>query len=360
MSRLTEVHLQAFNDELEKTAWSMKPGTLLHRALGGAGAGAGIGGTLGALGGGTYGAIRGYRDTKEQGGSTGSALWTGLGEGVGGALRGGAVGAAAGGLLGSGVGALANAQSYSNTMRGVADSGFGGAAHAGQRMVHGVTGWAPEKGIASIGGGSADAAARLRTAEEAASKLPMGPHQAKSPLATHAADTVKELESATSGLAAAQKAENMGLTSIPGWLGSVRNNGLAATVGADLADSWHSGGALHKGLLMGVPTALGAYELHQASQPTEPGGPGKAERYGLALGHIAGGLTGGSMPVLGNMVWGEGLAHAGKYTGRLVDKGRAMHGKLVTPQPQSDSGQHVPAERIQSPSSLGMPNEGVQ
>lgn len=307
----------SFQDELEKRALSLPPalgrvGAFLKQQAGATGAGAGVG----ALGGGLVGAgvqgVRGYQRAKDEGASTGQALLSGATQGLSGASTGAMVGAGIGGAAGLAGGARA---------RGLAERAVGGgtwnplaaSARFGQRQLHSVTGYAnaktPEglKQLRAMRGGAYQAQERADAARKALD-------QARWSGASNAAlqGAHKELNMATQGLQAAEKAEAMGLTSVPGYLRSLASNPVD-TIRTGVAEQWRGSGLGGKLLFAGFPVA-GA--VGEAMSPSEEGGPGRLERTGKAL---AGGLAFGAAPI--PMV-GMGLLSSGaEQVGGLLGAG---------------------------------------
>lgn len=317
-----------FYAELEKQAFSPAVG----RTLGGIGSGLGAGAVIGAGAGGLVGGVKSYRRARQEGASVGSAASSGLG----GALSGATGGAAKGALIGAaGLGtaaALGKAPAMAGKLTQM-NGPLGAGARFGQRQVHAVSGWTPEGGIRSIRGGAYSAAERLGKAQKAT-----GPEAAK------------ELAAATKSHGAAEKAEQMGLTSLPGYAKALVNKdtgGLVNNVGkvfrAGAAEQWHAGGAVNKAMMVGVPAAALAGEL---GQKDVKGGPGKLERAGRHLGEL--GMMMGPIPLAGQMVAGAALSGAGGRIGRALDKTRRPPPPTNTPSPsgmESAAAEHSYSDR---------------
>lgn len=352
----------AFREELLKTA---APAVLeatkkvlksqaAQRALGGLGAGSGVGAGAGALLGGALGAGRSYEEARQQGAGGLLATLSGVGGGLGGAAKGGILGAGVGGL---GLGALqaaGKAKGLSGQLAG-AEGPIGSLARAGQRSVHGLTGWTP-KGYFSPSG-ARQIRAGAYDAIEGLDKAKAGLKGAKDKV-----KATKELERAKAHVEAAEKAERMGLTSVPGYLRSMKNNGVGKTISTGMKEQWEAGGPVHKAMLVGFP-ALG---LAEAARPSEPGEPGRLERLGRNVGAGLGfGL--GPMPLAGQMAASGLMGASGGLTGKLLDKavGKKKQKKLELgtvpepPAPDPADGGTTPSEYIYSDRALGMIPEGL-
>lgn len=335
---ITQPVMQAFALELDKQAGAVdsaishlrRPGTL-HAVQAGLGSGLG----LGLLGGAAVGAARGgkaqYEAARAHGEGVVGAAGRGLAGGLTGAIGGAGKGALAGAVLGTAGGALAPTQLLRGTrVLSKAPGLVGDAANFGQRQVHSITGWRPggaTSSIERIGAGAAGARKELGKAVSAGN-----------PAAT---------ERARSALKASEKAQAMGLTSLPGLGKSLKDNGILPTVAAGAKEQWQGSSGKMKALMVGLPTASVGNTL--LSRDTE-GGPGKGERIGRTLG---GTLGYGMAPLsLGaGTLLGAGLERAGGLAGRGVDKLRGKRPQV--PQEPSrppasepgDTGQ-VAAERV--------------
>ncbi len=281
---LDERVLAAFHDELKTAALS--PG--LQGAISGGTAMAGLGGVIG----GGVGAVRAYRQARSQGATRGEALLAAPG-GVG---KGALVGALAGGAGG----ALRGASDPQLGERLTSLGALGAPSRFMQRQVHGITGWTPTKGIESIRGGAWGAKEQVRN------------------LASQGV-TGKAKQKAVISANAAQKAQDMGLTSIPGYIGAVKEKGLGKVLSTGFKEQWHGGGIGTKALTVGIPT-LSAVQA--ATAPEVEGAPGKAERIGRGILPAATGLVSGQIPFAGQMLIGTGAAAAGAGAGRLIDRAR--------------------------------------
>ena len=310
MNEYTLHMMRAFQDELEKRAVNpmgalRSAGSFLKGQAGAAGAGMGIGAAAGGLTGAGVQGYRGYQQAKEQGASTGEALLGGAMKGLGGAGTGAAVGAGLGGAAGLTGGA---------TARGLAEKAIRGknpvalSARFGQRQLHSLTGYADKKALRGMRAGSYDA--RMRAAQSKKGMKALWGQEGADPSVLRKASI--EHQRAQRGLQAAQKAEDMGLTSLPGYLKSLAKNPVE-TMRAGAAEQWHGSGVGGKFMLAGVPV-LGA--AGEAMTPTQEGGPGKLERTGKAL---AGGLAFGAAPIpLAGM---SALAAGADRVGGLIGAG---------------------------------------
>jgi hypothetical protein len=316
--------LGAFGGELEKLAdMQMRLGNI--GALGGAGA------VVGAAGGAVAGGVGRYRKARREGGGIGGSLAAGVG--------GAASGAGKGALLGAGAGALAGAAAPKALYGQMAEmkGALGAASRFGQRQVHAATGWLPTAGdpksIEKIRGGAYSA---RQTLEKAIAEK-------------RAPEAVSR---ARGGLDAAEKAQQMGLTSVPGYAKSLRAKPLE-TVRAGMAEQWRSGGVGMKALTVGLPAVGAVSALRSAESPT---GAGKGERVGRELAATAGGLLTAPLPFVPGQVVSSALGSAGGFIGRGVDRlrGRKPAGVVqhAVP-PENVAGQHVPTERVTSPAATG-------
>ncbi len=337
MPSLTPEIMLAFQDELEKQArigaLLRGAGSYLARQGTTAGAGAGLGGLLGGAAGAGIGGVSGYRKAREQGATRSQALV--------GALKGGGTGLAAGGMLGAGLGAAGGLASggRGRALAGKLREGKGllsGASRVGERQVHGLTGAVPQVGkggkalgkveaIRQMGAGSAPAMARL---EGAAAGLKGTTGKARD-------KAIKEMRAARKGLDVATEAEEMGITSLPGYLKGLAGRGkyvggakAGQRVGSlqalktGVGEQWHSMGAGGKALTFGLPAAGIASE---AARPSKPGEEGRGARVGKSLGGLAYSLA--PIPLAGITALGAGASALGGLAGKGVDK--AVQGRGV-------------------------------
>lgn len=268
--------LDAFAFELDKLAVSPAFGARVGSMLGGAGSLGGVGSLVGAGLGGAYRGYQGYRDAKNQGATTGQAVASGVAGGLGGAMSGAAAGGIVGGVGGAVGGALnpakmeAARKALTNTRGPV-----GAFSRFGQRQVHAVTGWHPggdnlQKGMDEIRHGAYGARQHMNAL-------------------TEKGVTGAGLEGAQKRLQAAETAERMGLTSVPGYVRSMRDNGIGATLRAGVDQQLHGADAATKALTFGLPAAGVAQTLAEKEDPNKPHKHSKAVR---VLGHLANAGTG--------------------------------------------------------------------
>lgn len=349
MSNIKEASLLAFRDELKKTA----------SRLTGAGALGGLGVGAGAAVGSLIGGARSYQKAKDEGIDTGGAVAHGFLGGLSGAGK----GALVGGGVGAGVGVLrpglgmAAAEKFTH-----ADNSLGSLARFGQRQVHGLTGHGDIKGLR---GGSFDAEQGLSAAESALIDAAKSHHNelAKGPVPEHLLGRLeKNFASARTGheeagkmFDAATKAEQMGLSSIPGTLKSLATHPID-TLTTGLKSQYEGAGAAGK-TLMGVGTALGAKQVYdEASTPGEDRG----KRVGRAVGGVAGGLVFAPvMPIGASIAAGEATSRLGGAIGSIrrkkpVQASEISAGHLQHPADSPGAGS-APTEVIRTPAADNRP-----
>jgi hypothetical protein len=338
----------ALLDELTKTAAPAmleaakrvfaSPG--MHKALGGLGSGAGAGLGLGAVAGAGIEGYRGYQDARAQGGSVGDAVAGGLARAGGGAAKGAVRGALLGGALGAGADALG--AGVGKTLTGL-ENPLGAFSRFGQRQVHGATGWTPKgwgdvAGIREMRAGGYDAARRVQiTAKVNASHGGLDPKAAKNHL------------QALSGLHAAEDAERMGLTSIPGYARALKQHGVGA-LATGTKEIWGKLGPVEKALVFG-PAALG---VAQGATRQLEDGESRIGEVAKATVPLAG-LALSPLPAMTGMVAGMGLTHAVTGADRLAK--RLGRGRPELPSPSD--GATVPVDREYSAASLGQAPDGI-
>jgi len=307
-----------------------RPGTM-HAAQAGLGAGLG----LGMLGGAAFGGATGGKAQYDLARQRGQGVLGAVGHGAGGALVGAVRGAGVGAAVGAGAGALAGAAAPTQLLRGTralsqVKNTVGEAANFGQRQVHGFTGWRPGgsvKSIERIGGGAAEARGALDKAVKGGDSVAVG----------KARDT----------LGAAEQAQAMGLTSLPGVARSMKNNGLLPTVAAGAKEQWKGSSNKMKALMVGLPAVSVANTLRNGETAN---GQGKAERVGRTLGGALG-YTMAPLSLGASTALGAGLERTGGLVGRGIDALRGKRPQVPqepTPPPATapgDTGQHV-AERV--------------
>lgn len=409
MSKIGDEVLQGFLSEVEKLAFSPRASAILGNvgALGGAGLG------LGAIGGAAHGAYRGYQQAKEQGLSTGQALGHGAAGALGGAGKGALIGGGVGAAAGLGAGALLSAPKAEALRKAVSDSPLAIGSQFGQRQVHGVTGWMPGaenqsigQRLGQIGMGSSTRqdtinAAKNRIEAVAAQRLAheqglpaaprqgfiggvldkmQGPRKTPAPKSsvlgrlrgrTAEEEAAKGFQNAVDSMEAARKAEEMGLTNIPGYFSQLKKDvssggaGLFGREGAlrTAARSELSGNPVGTAFMVGVPAALAGKELLTPEDEEHPGS--RLRRAGGEALQAATGLVMGPMPFVPQMALSSGLSSAGKFVGLPLQKKRRGVGIEApstmaprAPDLTADSGQAVPGERFVSERAAGSLGEG--
>ena len=342
---LVEPVLRGFYQQLEKEAAPVSAimrhlvnKNTLHGLQAGLGSGLGLGAAGGAAVGALHGGYKNYRTAREQGATAGQAAGAAVGGGLGGMVS----GATKGALLGAGTGALAGTlkpRLLSDTARSLAErkGRVGGVARFGQRQVHSVTGWMPSTApgsvvhpVESIGAGAAGPRKELQSVMEKA-YLGRG--------------NLKHLDNAQSALAATEKAQNMGLTSLPGIAKSIKNNGLGATTSAGLAAGWKGTGPGMKSLMVGLP-AMEVAHAFRKHDPNDPDKRGTGEAIGSTLGSTLG-MMAAPLSLTGGALLSGGLQRAGGAMGKGVDR---LTGRRK-PQGQPPLPPRVPFEPARPPAS---------
>lgn len=294
--------------ELVKEALSPATVGALSNAVKGFGSGAGMGSVVGGAAGAALGGIQGYRHQRQAGASVGQSALGGLGSAVHGAAGGLAAGALAGGVAGAARPALAASLGREGSL-------LHGASNFGQRQVHAFTGVGDAKYVRSIGGGAADAHEALQEARGAI-------RGAADPEARRAA--VGKALDARKAYQASNKAEQMGLTSLPGYAKALYHDPKAA-LKAGFNDQWQGQGAGGKALMYGLPAAFAGKELlSKGEQGGE--GPGRFERTGRSLGESAG-FVAAPIPIAGQFGLGSIAGGAAGRLGRGVDHLLARRGR---------------------------------
>ena len=305
----TEPAMRAFFEQLTKEAalgdaakmvWAgLRRNPVLHGAQAGMGSGLGVGMGVGAAAGGVLGGVKSYRRAREEGQGVASSVGSSLG-GVGrGMLSGGSKGA----ILGGGVGALAGAaapKEIAKATRDLAkkDTRLATLSRFGQRQVHSVTGWKPgltNRSVEEIGAGAHNARKALMAAKTG-----------KDP---------KVIAEATKNLALAENTQRLGMTSLPGLVKRVHQDGFIPTLGTGMKEQWQSGGGLGKAMMVGLPAMGVANALKGQGDPAH----GKGE----TIGRLAGGTVGmmaAPLSLTGSMLLGTGLEHVGGKIGKGIDK----------------------------------------
>jgi hypothetical protein len=349
MDEVTTQVFLSFEKYAVSTDLLRRAGGFLRGQAGAASAGVGAGGALGGLVGLGAGGIKGYREAKDAGASTGEALTHGLGRGLSSAGRGALIGAAVGGA-----GGLAGGEKATELTKKVTGRGLVGApSRLVQRQVHSLTGYADPAAVRAMGAGAAPALERAQRADQALAKAWEGSNSGA------LRGAVTERLQAAKGLQAAEKAEQMGLTSLPGYLKSLAKDPLG-TVRAGAAEQWHGSGLKGKALMVGLPTAATAASM---AAPTEPGGEGRLERGAKTLARSAAFAT--PLSMAGQIALERGAGTVGGVVGAGADKvlsrRKQVSGLLppskTEPNPADDAAPHV--ERYYSNAALGRPPEGM-
>lgn len=336
MSRIDEHTLAGLHDELRKYALDLRNVTRLGSALGTAGAGAGAGAFLGGVGTGAMRGVQGYRQAREEGATVGQALGHGAMQGGQGAMRGAAIGAAVGGVGGAATGAISPAMG--NKLRTALNRVPG--SHYGQRQVHSLTGWRPDEGIGSIGLGTATRKgmvegaqkrlADLREGNDTRGFITKGIDKLRGRSALQSAE--RNLTQAQQGLNAAQRAEDMGLTNIPGYFKSLKTHGIGKTLGAAAGESWHGTGMGMKALTVGIPLASAGHTLLTG---TQEGGESKGKRLGMDLAGAATGAFLSPLSLTTQMAMGAPMINLGGSIGNVAGKAfERSRPRVAPPQPQ--------------------------
>jgi hypothetical protein len=221
--------------------------------------------------------------------------------------------------------------------------GLGSLSRFGQRQVHSLTGVGDKAYVRSIGGGASGTARELQDAAVVANRAGASPKE------------LGALHHAQRAHAAAEKAEGMGLTSIPGYAKALVKDPKGA-LQAGFGEQWHASGPGGKALMFGLPVASAASELRKGEGE---GGhkSGRFERGGEALG--AGlGFAAGPLSLAGASVASAGLGKALGTVGKGVDKLVGRRGKLVPhnaapPTLEPAGGSVVPSEHVVSDRARG-------
>lgn len=362
MSKIGQSTLLSMSHELVKLSISWNAVGSGVGSLGGAGLLAG-----GAIGAGV-GGYKSYREARRQGATAGQAIKSSLGGAASGGLRGGQIGGAVGALGGGAIGAISPVKA--NSLRTyLSDKPVVGAfSRFGQRQVHGLTGWTPSgmsrsQGLKSMRHGSYSSSENLKAlnAQNASGKDIRG---LTDKLLGRSNKDV--LANAEKGLRASTRAEEMGLTSIPGYAKSFRDNGIKNTLSAGFKDQWYNSGPVMKALMIGAPAIEAGRQAMQKEDPSHPN-QGRLERVGKSLATTGANLVMSPLPAvtqlgLSGLVSGAG-GSVGKGVGKFFDypKKPSLKGQVLSPASQDllqDSGQAVPGERIVSERAAGSLGEG--
>ena len=353
MFDLNEPVLLALQDELHKEA-------ALADRLKNIGSLGGVGAMLGAGGGALLGGVHGYNRAQEEGGS-------GVGGAISGAMHGGLLGGAVGGLGGGVAGGLAKKE-FGHLAHG--EGALASASRFGQRQVHGFTGMLSPSEVEGVRGGAYTAKKNLEAATKARQTAsddvfhgPAAPpgklRQAGEQIGLLKPQTpegrlaarMKDEGQATKAHAAANKAQDMGLTSIPGYAKSMLVSPLDTL--RTSAEEQIRTQPLMTAAAVGAPLVAGAL-----AKPKE--GHGRGEAIGNAVGGAAGTIAGGVLPLGAQVATAETGSRVGSWAGRGVDRlrGRRLH-NAPTPTIEPTDAQHIPTERNLSPAAAGQGPESV-
>jgi hypothetical protein len=159
------------------------------------------------------------------------------------------------------------------------------------------------------------------------------------------------------GLASAQKAQEMGLTSVPGYVKALANPkySVGEVVGTAAKEQWHNMPTWAKAMTVGLPAAQAANALRGPDQ--DEAGHGRAERFMGAAGQAGLGMVTGGIPMMtGSVLQGAGTNVLNR-TGRGIDKTRRRmrggDGGIQAPRDNTVYGgetqatEHVMTERAQ-------------
>lgn len=303
--------IQGFNEGLAKEAVNLSGllrggGRLLRSPkaqglLGGVSGGAGAGGLVGGVLGAGEGAVRGYSEAKDRGESTGQAISGALS----GALQTGSKRSLQGALTGAALGGAGTALKKDLPGKLNVLPYVGAGSRFGQRQLHSLTGWAPKGGIKSIRGGAYAAEQNVAKARDVL-------RQARKK-GTSVSKAKGELSKARGALEASTKAEEMGLTSLPGYAKALRKDPKAA-LKAGFGEQYKSMGPGMRALTYGGTAASVGGELSR-DDPTA----GRLERAGRSLGAGVPFLA-GPLPLAATMVAGPALSSALGAAGKGADK----------------------------------------
>ena len=245
--------------------------------------------------GGLYKGVKGYQAARAEGGSTGEAV----GAGLTGALSGASTGAAVGGLAGGLSGAMGSALSPEKAEKlRAALTQRSSLARFGQRQVHGLTGAINSDGLRGLRMDSEQRAEALRSLKDKAKSTGLYQGSDLQAIQRHGS----EVSDATKSLAAARKAESMGLTSLPGIAHSMVHNGVGETVRGALGHQLHGTSTGNK-LLAGGLTGMGVVSAAQGQEGDT--GHDRAKRVGKAVAATGLGVMTGGLPIIPGMLAGS-------------------------------------------------------
>ena len=304
MPNITPEVMRAFLEELEKCAFV--PSAELTR--GGIALGSGI---TGAAIGGLYQGKKRYSQARAEGRGVGGAL----GAGVVGGLKGGAIG----GAIGAGTGGA-----FQGVGRTVRDFG-------GQTLLM-WTGAGGAKGLEAFGGGAAATAKRLGGAEAALASAKAGTLADPRLLASWRKPigekgildlAAKEHAHAVAAHAAMQRAQEVGITSLPGTV-----KALATRPGEAVRAAWGAAADgttnVQKALVLGIPGGIAAHGAIRKPKEGE-----------TRLGNAVGGLAGAAplampwMPSSMLLSLAPGIPNVGMSASAALGKGGKTIGDAV-------------------------------
>jgi hypothetical protein len=355
--------MQSFHDEMSKLSAPVILPKNLSSILGSAGSLGGIGAAVGGVGNTLIEARKQYKELKEQGVSTPRALAM---SGVGGAVAGLPKGVLYGGLAGAagGAGAAAASKGLGKKLIDLADTSA--AARSGQRQMHTLSGYVPEGGLERIRAGTYGAQEGLDAAKRGLEAVRANP-KSKAPIidrilgrsAQEAAE--KGLQRAQDKLDITKKTTDMGLTSVPGMVHSVRNHGVGGTIKA-LAQHQIKGESLPmQALQIGMPAVSLAGQIRRDPDSIDEQGHTKRQGIVREATNIGANLLTGPMTMTGQMLSGMGLQ---KLTGMPFKRhGQPARDEGSTPPLPSannptDSGSNASPERVVSDRAAGITPEG--
>jgi len=336
MPRFNAQTLLAFQDELEKDAAGVldlarRAGGYLARQGTTAGSGAALGGIAGAGMGAIGGGVGAYRQAREEGAGGGDAARAALSGTLGGVGKGLAAGAALGGAAGLAGGGAA--RGLVRRMSG-GQGALSSVSRFGERQMHGLTGALPAgmgraEGLKAMGMGSSQGLESLRAAEEGAKKFKgLKPADIADKATRKAAKKALGKEETAGKVYGHQKAlEEMGATSVPGYLKAMATGNAGQVLKHSLGESWHgAGGGLGGWAQRGATFGLPAYMAGRAAMGPDDETMGRGQRAGQALGMAAMGLTGG-VPIIGSMALSGLMGKVPEVAGKGVDALRNRAGK---------------------------------
>lgn len=225
-----------------------------------------------------------------------------------------------------------------------------------QRQGHALTGWTPHgynnpAGVEALRAGAYGARMRHAAAHAAGST----------------ADAAEKLRAAQA-LASNETAQNMGLTSIPGYLGSMASRdpskGVKNTLRAGFNQQWHGTTMGEKAMMIGAPAAFTAASMMTPDDPENPH-HGRDLMSGVVGTGV--GMVTGSMPMAtGSFLVGDLAGRAGGAVGGVADRLRKkrrmakLQGQVLPPpNPEDAHGLATPVEHHMTPSAVGQLPEGV-